>query len=101
VRFDLRLPACHSLKEKRAVIKPILDGARHRYAVAAAEVDHQDRWQRAALGVAAVAGTPGHVTEVLDSVERFVWSFPEVEVIAADRSWADAGGVPGVGGRES
>jgi uncharacterized protein YlxP (DUF503 family) len=89
VRFDLHLPACHSLKEKRAVIKPILDGARHRYAVAAAEVDHQDRWQRAALGVAAVASTPRHVAEVLDAVERFVWSFPEVEVVSADRSWAD------------
>jgi hypothetical protein len=90
VRFDLHLPACHSLKEKRAVIKPILDGARRRYAVAAAEVGSQDKWQRAELGVAAVASTPGHVAEVLDAVERFVWSFPEVEVVDSDRSWADA-----------
>jgi uncharacterized protein YlxP (DUF503 family) len=90
VRFDLHLPACHSLKEKRAVIKPILDGSRHRYSVAAAEVDHQDKWQRAALGMAAVAATPGHVTEVLDAVERFVWSFPEVEVVDTERVWADA-----------
>jgi uncharacterized protein YlxP (DUF503 family) len=90
VRFDLHLPAVHSLKEKRAVIRPILDGARSRFHVAAAEVDHQDHWQRAGLGVAAVAATVGHVEEVLDRVERFVWSFPEVEVIAADRSWADS-----------
>jgi uncharacterized protein YlxP (DUF503 family) len=90
VRFDLRLPACHSLKEKRAVIKPILDGARHRYSVAAAEVGDQEKWQRSALGVAAVAATPGHVTEVLDAVERFVWSFPEVEVLSSDRTWAEA-----------
>lgn len=90
MRFDLRLPACHSLKEKRAVVKPILDGARHRYAVAAAEVGYQDKWQRAELGVAAVAGSPKHVEEVLDAVERFVWSFPEVEVLSTERSWADA-----------
>jgi hypothetical protein len=88
VRFDLHLPAVHSLKEKRAVIRPILDGARNRFHVAAAEVDHQDQWQRAGLGIAAVAATVGHVEEVLDRVERFVWSFPEVEVIAAERSWA-------------
>ena len=38
VRFDLRLPAVHSLKEKRAVIRPIIDGARNRFQVAAAGV---------------------------------------------------------------
>jgi len=90
VRFDLHLPAVHSLKEKRAVIRPILDGARNRFHVAVAEVDHQDQWQRAGLGMAAVAATVGHIEEVLDRVERFVWSFPEVEVIAAERSWVDA-----------
>jgi len=90
VRFDLHLPACHSLKEKRAVIKPILDGSRHRYQVAAAEVGAQDKWQRASLGMAAVGGTVGHVAEVLDAVERFVWSFPEVEVVEAERTWAEA-----------
>ena len=90
MRFDLHLPACHSLKEKRAVIKPILDGARHRYSVAASEVGHQDKWQRSALGMATVAPTAGHATDVLDAVERFVWSFPEVEVVDAERVWADA-----------
>jgi uncharacterized protein YlxP (DUF503 family) len=78
------------LKDKRAMIRPILDGARHRYQVAASEVGSQDKWQRAELGFAAVGGKPGHVTEVLDRVERFVWSFPEIEVIDATRSWADA-----------
>jgi uncharacterized protein len=87
--FDLHLPGCHSLKEKRAIIKPILDGCRQRYRVAAAEVDHQDRWQRAGLAVAAVADTTRHVTDVLDRVERFVWSFPEIEVVAAERSWLE------------
>ena len=90
MRFDLHLPTCHSLKEKRAVIKPILDGARHRYSVAASEVGYQDKWQRAELGVATVAPTPAHAGEVLDAVERFVWSFPEVEVLEAERTWADA-----------
>ncbi|MBV8958361.1 MAG: DUF503 domain-containing protein [Actinobacteria bacterium] len=85
-RYDLHLPHAHSLKGKRAVIKPIIEGARRRYQVAAAEVDFQDKWQRAAIGVAAVAATPGHAEEVLQAVERFVWSFPEAEVVAVDRS---------------
>jgi uncharacterized protein YlxP (DUF503 family) len=88
---ELRLPAAHSLKEKRSVLRPILEGARRRYAVAAAEVDHQDLWQRATLGMAAVSGSAGHAQEVLDAVERFVWSFPEVEVTACRRGWLSDG----------
>ena len=87
--IDLHLPQVRSLKEKRAVVRPILEGVRHRYRVAAAEVAYQDLWQRAGLGMAAVAATAGHAAAVLDEVERFVWSFPEVEVVAADRSWLD------------
>lgn len=86
---DLHLARVHSLKEKRSVIRPILDGSRQRFAVAAAEVGHQDCWQRAELGIAAVAGTAGHATDVLDAVERFVWSFPEVEVVAITRHWLE------------
>jgi len=89
VEFQLHLPDVHSLKEKRAVVRPIVDGARHRFAVSAAEVDHQDKWQRAVLGFACVAGDEGHVREVLDSVERFVWSFPEVEVVDATVRWME------------
>lgn len=89
VRFDLHLPGAHSLKDKRAIIRPILDGCRNRFQVAAAEVDHQDRWQRSGLAVSAVAGTAGHVEEVLDRVERFVWSFPEIDVIGSQRYWLE------------
>jgi uncharacterized protein YlxP (DUF503 family) len=88
---ELHLPAVHSLKEKRAVLRPILEGARRRYAVAAAEVDRQDLWQRATLGMAAVSGSPRHAQEVMDAVERFVWSFPEVEVTACRREWLSDG----------
>ena len=67
----------------------ILDGARRRHRVAAAEVDHQDRWQRSELAFAAVGSSVHQVAEVLDAVERFVWSFPEVEVVDAWRRWLD------------
>lgn len=84
---ELHLPQVHSLKEKRAVIRPIVDGSRARFHVAAAEVGKQDLWQAARLGFAAVSSSAGHTGEVLDAVERFVWSFPEVEVIECERYW--------------
>jgi uncharacterized protein len=39
--------------------------------------------------VAAVAGSHAQLIEVLDQVERFVWSFPEVEVLRVDRRWIE------------
>ncbi|HEX4862656.1 MAG TPA: DUF503 domain-containing protein [Acidimicrobiales bacterium] len=85
--MELRLPAAHSLKEKRATLRPIIDGARRRFAVAVAEVGRQDAWQSAIVGMAAVSGSASHAREVLDSVERFVWSFPEIEVSSSSRNW--------------
>jgi uncharacterized protein YlxP (DUF503 family) len=78
------------LKEKRAVVKTVLQGAARRYGVAASEVGHHDKWQRAVFGFAAVSGTESHVREVLDAVERFAWSFPEVEVVSASREWMES-----------
>ena len=90
--MDLHLPASRSLKAKRAVVKPIVEGCRSRFGVAAAEVGHQDQWQRSELAFAAVADSPSHVEVVLDAVERFVWSHPELEVSAAGRSWLESDG---------
>ena len=88
--LDLHLPQSRSLKAKRAIVRPILEGARRRFQVAAAEVAHQEKWQRAGLGFAAVGGEADHVNDVLHRVERFVWSFPEVEVVSAERRWLEA-----------
>jgi len=85
----MRLPDCHSLKEKRAVVKTILQGSIRRYGVSAAEVDHQDKWQRAVLGFSTVSGSSSHAQDVIDAVERFVWSFPEVEVIDSSVRWLE------------
>jgi uncharacterized protein len=52
-------------------------------------VDHHDQWQRACLGMATVSSTPGHAEEVLDEVERFVWSRPDVEVVSTERAWLE------------
>jgi uncharacterized protein YlxP (DUF503 family) len=87
--IELRIPLSTSLKDKRSVVKALLEGSRGRFGVAAAEVDHLDLRQRAALGFAAVASSPGQVEAVLDSVERFVWSRSEVEVIESSRSWLE------------
>jgi uncharacterized protein len=89
LRIELYLRECRSLKAKRAALKPIIEGLFKRHRVSVAEVDHHDSWHRATVGVAAVASTPARLAELLDHVERFVWSFPEVEVLRIDRLWIE------------
>jgi uncharacterized protein YlxP (DUF503 family) len=81
VRFELHVPQSNSLKSKRATIRPIVDGLRHRFKVSVAEVDHQDTWQRCAIGVALVSGSHAHLQEVIDEVERFVSAAADVDLI--------------------
>lgn len=90
--MDLRFFDSHSLKERRAVVRPVVDGARRRFGVAAGETGHHDTWQRAELAFSAVGPDATHVTTVLDAVERFVWSFPELEVLASGRHWVELDG---------
>lgn len=87
--MELRIPQSGSLKAKRTVVKHLVDTARRRYGVAASETALHDKWQRAEIGFAAVGPDASHVTELLDRVERFVWSHPEVEVITVERAWMD------------
>jgi uncharacterized protein len=86
---DLHLPECRSLKAKRAVLRPLVEGARQRFRVAVAEVGDADQWQRARVGVAAVGGSERHVRDVIDEVERFVWAQPGVEVLSMERTWLE------------
>ncbi len=72
VRLELHLPASRSLKDKRQVVRSLKDRIRERAQAAVAEVDHQDLWQRAALGVAVVAGDGGQARERLQLVRGLV-----------------------------
>jgi hypothetical protein len=82
-RFDLRIPGCGSLKEKRHVVKGLTNGLRSRFNVAVAEVDHHDLWQRTSIAVAAVSGEPYQLKKVMHEVERFVDGWAQVEVIGS------------------
>lgn len=89
LRFELHVPESGSLKAKRAAIRPIVDGLRHRFKVSVAEVDHQDTWQRCAIGVALVSGQYHHLDAMADDVERFVAMAADVELLDVTRCWLE------------
>lgn len=66
--LEIHLPASHSLKAKRSVLNHVKERIRSRFNVSVAEVDHQDLWQRATLGVAAVSGEGAVLDRLLHDV---------------------------------
>ncbi|MCG8353866.1 MAG: DUF503 domain-containing protein [Chloroflexales bacterium] len=68
----LHLPAARSLKEKRQVIKSLIARVRNEYNVSIAEVDAQDRWQTAVLGLACVSSSQKYAQGQLEAVVRFI-----------------------------
>ncbi len=74
---DLHIPHARSLKEKRRVVKSLLDRITHRYRVSAAEVDHQDLHQRSQLGFALVNSDRRHAISILEEIERILMSKDE------------------------
>lgn len=83
--MDILLGDVHSLKEKRAVVKPIVRELRRRFDVAVAETDYQDLHRRAVVAVAAVAGDASHARGVVEACEEWVSGLPEITLVSARR----------------
>lgn len=83
-RLVLALGQSRSLKDKRQVVRKVVDRVRARFLVAIAEVDDHDLWQKATLGLAAVGSEVGHVRSVLDEVVRAIEELYLAPVIACD-----------------
>ncbi len=70
--IQLYLPGVTSLKEKRRLLKPLLNQLRRTFEVAATEVDHQDTWQSAAIAIVTVANETGHSYAVLENAVHWI-----------------------------
>ncbi len=82
--LDVLLGDVHSLKAKRAVVRPLVAELRRRYpGVAVAETGHLDLYRRAEIGVAVVSATPSNAVSVLTECERMVAARPEIQLLSA------------------
>lgn len=83
-RLNLALGQSRSLKDKRQVVRKIVDRVRARFLVAIAEVDDHDLWQKATLGLAAVGNDTGHVRAMIDEVIRSIEELYVAPILSAD-----------------
>jgi len=70
--ITLYAPAARTLKDKRQILRSLIDQVRHQFNAAIAEVDAQDLCQRIVVGVACVSSTAGHARQQLEAVVRFI-----------------------------
>lgn len=72
LKVKLRLPDNHSLKGKRQAIKPVVARVKNQFNVSVAEIDDNDLWQLAMLGICCVSNDQRFTNEVLSKVVDFI-----------------------------
>ena len=80
---ELFIAGSQSLKDKRQVLHGLKDRLRGKFNLSVAEVDGQDLWQKAVLGMACVANDGSYVNQVLEQALNVIKSIPTVEVVRA------------------
>ena len=85
--WELHLPGCHSLKDKRGILKPLTAALRQQLNVSVAETGHQDLWQRAEIACAAVGSARPVVEQLLRSADRLVEARDGVRIVDTATVW--------------
>lgn len=80
LEIALKLSGPRSLKDKRRILRSLVEKARHDFHVAIAEVDDHDLWGNATIGVSCVTTDPAHAESILGHVVQLCDENPEVEV---------------------
>ncbi len=79
--LHLYLPGCSSLKEKRARLKPLLHRLHREFKLSVSEMDHQDTWQSALVGCAAIQSAEKGIHPLFSQVENWVEeNWPDVQI---------------------
>ena len=83
-RVELSLEGCRSLKDKRQILRSLIERSRARFQISIAEVEDQDLWNQAVLGLAYVSGGGGHARDVMDkAVQWLSTASEEAEMVDA------------------
>ncbi|MBN1561267.1 DUF503 domain-containing protein [candidate division KSB1 bacterium] len=72
LQVELLIPDSTSLKEKRMVLTSIKKRLQNKFNISVVELDHQDLWQRASLGVVMAANEQQRVRAAMDKILNFI-----------------------------
>lgn len=83
--FHLHFPEVHSLKEKRQVLRCLIDRVKAKFNASIAEVDDNDLWQKGQVGVAIVANDRTFVGQIAQKIDDILQDHDQVQM--TDRYW--------------
>ncbi len=82
---ELHIPAARGLKEKRKVIKSLIDRLAHRYRISIAETGHHDLHQRAEIGLALVGSDRAHLGRLMERIRSAFEAVPDAHLVRWDQ----------------
>lgn len=81
VELDLHIYEANSLKEKRSVIKSLIERLRSRFNISVGEVGDNDLWNRSKIGISAVANDSKYINGLISRVLKFIDGDSRVEIV--------------------
>jgi len=87
MQVEVHVPAAQSLKDKRSVTKSLREQLRGRFNIAVAELDPNEKWQRATIGIAAIAQERAAIDEVFGGVARWLRDTRLVDLIRIEHEY--------------
>lgn len=91
LRIDLLIPGSRSLKDRRQAVRSLKERLRNKFDVACGEVGDLENWNRASLGIAAVANEKAILQKIADEISRYAQNDPNVQVTGLERDFCNYG----------
>ena len=87
LRLEVHIPNAHTLKEKRSVLNSLKDQLRGRFNISVAEVDANETWQRATVGISTLGSSRAYAEGLLREVKVWIRATRLVDLIAIDEEY--------------
>ena len=87
LRIEVHLPRSQSLKDKRSVVKSLRDQLRGRFNIAVAEIEANEKWQRAVVGITTLGDNRAYVEGLLRQVTEWLRNTRVVELIRVEEEY--------------
>jgi len=87
LRLEVHVPNAQTLKEKRSVLNSLKDQLRGKFNISVAEIDANETWQRATIGISTLGNSRAYAEGLLREVTDWVRTTRLVELIAVEEDY--------------
>ena len=81
LKFEIIIPGSSSLKDKRRIIQSLQNKIKSKFNVSIAEIDYQDKWQRAVIGLCFVNSEKKEIESIREKIKEIVFNNTDIMVI--------------------